>query len=405
MGVTRTPGFADTVFAEVVALTRVRSTIGILHAMKRTRLILLPLALFALLAFAATAGATTVYPPTFNALDRGNLFKRGQLQDRTVYAEVGQNTIVTAGDVVLSRGTVLVNDLDLVAYECPTTSKKIRPSLRTDCRRLGSKDVRIHQEVAFFAPAGSAGKYMSVEQVSVTVGGGKVVKTYRWAETPIFPGTAVSAGQAQIIGKKAYGGAPVTFQQRNWRTADGTSARSYRTEAWVCPNNKPSRDDRDMKKLGCTRVTNKTSATNDQQTFTLSGRVANRPSVGKRLYFQSFLTVNGPSNVGSLTYELRSAGYRIYTIPAPRAVVYATNGTAVEAAFVPLNGVRYEITGKRTTGNRIISRMCALDVNLMECTLPLEVGTWRVTLIPKGKLATGRTVSRNFTISAPAPAR
>lgn len=372
--------------------------------MKRTRLTLLPLALLALLAFAATAGAS-VYPPTYNALDRGNLFKRGQLQDRTVYAEVGQNSVVTAGSVKLTKGTVLLRDLDLTVYECTTSNKKVRPSLRTDCRRLATKDVQQHQEVKFFAPAGSAGKYMSVEQVAVTLGGGKLTTTYNWVETVIIPGNAISAGQAQIIGRKAYGGAPVTMQQRNWRLADGTSARSYRTEAWVCPNNKPSRDDRDMRDLGCTRVANKTSATNDPQTFTLSGRVANRPSIGKRLYFQSFLTVNGPSKVGNLTYELRSAGYTIYRIPAPRAVVYATDGTTVEAAFVPLDGVRYEITGKRTNSNRIISRMCALDVNLMECTLPLQAGTWRVTLIPKGKLATGKTVSRNFTLSAPAPAR
>lgn len=374
--------------------------------MKRTRLSLIPFALLALLAFAATAGATTIYPPTFNALDRGNLFNKGQLQDRTVYAEVGQNSIATVGDIILSRGTTLVNTVTMNGYECTTANKRVRPSLRpTDCRKLGTKTAQIHQEVAFFAPAGSAGKFMSVEQVTVTVGGGKVVTTYAWAETPIFPGNAISAGQAQIVGGKAYGGAPVTSQQRNWRLADGTTARSYRTEAWVCPNNRPSRDDSDLSDLGCTRVSNKTAAANDPQTFTLSGRVANKPSIGKRLYFQSFFTANGPSNVGQLTYELRSAGYTIYTIPAPRAVQWSTNGTTVEAAFVPLDGITYEITGKRTTSNRIISRMCALDVNLMECSLPLEAGTWTVTLIPKGKLATGKTLKRNFTLTAPTPTR
>lgn len=373
--------------------------------MKRTRFLLtLALAAVGMLVMTASAAASTFYPPTFSQLDRGNLFKRGVMLDRAVFAEVGFNSTVTVGDYRLDRGTVLINDIDVVGYACATKNTRVRPGLRTDCQRLGSKDVQVHQKAQFFAPAGSAGKFMSVEQVTVSVQTGRVTKTYRWAETPIFPGNAISAGQAQVAGK-AYGGASVTIQQRPWRLADGTTARAYRTEAWVCPNNRPSRNANTLDRLGCRRVANKSNSSIQPETFTLSGRTGNRPTVGQRLYLQSFITVNGPTNVGQITYELRSAGYNIFTIPAPKAVQFVPTADGVSAAFVPLDGVRYEITAKRTTNNRVISRMCALQANLMECELPLPAGTWQVSLIPKGKLATGKVVKRTVTIPEPAPAR
>jgi hypothetical protein len=251
----------------------------ILLAMKPLRISLtLALVAVGMLVMTATAAATTFYPPTFSQLDRGNLFKRGLMLDRAVYAEVGFNSTVTVGDYRLDRGTVLVNDIDVVGYAWTTKNTRIRPGLRSDCQKLGSKDVQVHQQVKFFAPAGSAGKFLSVEQVTVSIQRSKVTKTYRWSETPIFPGNAISAGQAQVTGK-AYGGANVTFQQRPWRLADGTTARSYRTEAWVCPNNKPSRNANDLDELGCKRVANKTNSSIQPETFTLSGRTGNQPTV------------------------------------------------------------------------------------------------------------------------------
>lgn len=372
-----------------------------LPAMKNLRSIVAA-SLLGLAALAPAAGASSFVAPQLKPVPNGNLWKTGTLYTGTMYAQAGGTSMAQLSPITLTHGSVQLGLPTLSTYQCDGINKKKSPAARAiakpfkpaTCTLIATKKTPVARTVQVVVPSATLGSYLSVLEEVTFLQGGTETAVQHWTEVPVYPINPVAAGAPTAVGK-VYAGAPTSYLVRGWTTPPSTVQVGEASQAWVCPDTKPNTDTDPLSEQGCNRVYNEPDSAPGETGFTLSGRIHKEHTQGQYLYHVAFTTIDPIGPLGEITYEIRSKGKVIKPIPAPKAI-YDVEGTTITATFTGMDGVDYSFSATRVGSNRQFASRCS-DIGIaVQCQVEVESGSWKTTIVPLGKLATGTVAKRTL---------